>query len=352
MISNKKWGIAFIVITMVLLIGLGVITIVIDPYFHYHSPLNNLQYPINDERYQNDGIVKNFDYDAIITGTSTTENFKTSEFDELFHVHSIKVPFSGATYKEINDNLKRAVEANPDIKCVLRGMDAGRLIDGKDNLKYDDLPDYLYDRHFYNDVYYILNKEILLKSTFNVLKFTDAGQKTTDFDDYGNWMENAVFGKKEIESNYNRVEPAAEMSQMSDDNYEVMYGNVTQNITDLAIANPQITFYLYWSPYSIYYWDSLKQTGTLELQVEAQKAATELLLECDNIYVFSFFDEYEIIGNPDNYKDVLHFREEINSQILKWICAGEHLLTKDNFEEYYRNIYEYYLNYDYESLWD
>ena len=70
MISNKKWGIVFIFSTIILLVGLGAVTIIIDPYFHYHAPLNNLQYPIYDERYQNDGIVKNFNYDAIITGTS------------------------------------------------------------------------------------------------------------------------------------------------------------------------------------------------------------------------------------------------------------------------------------------
>ena len=136
-----------------------------------------------------------------------------------------------------------------------------------------------------------------------------------------------------------------------DEDYEMMYGNVTQNITDLAVANPQIKFYLYWTPYSIYYWDSLNQTGTLEMQIEAQEAATELLLENENIYVFSFFDEYEMICNPDNYLDILHFGEEINSQILKWICAREHLLTKGNYEQYYNKIREYYINYDYEGLW-
>ena len=351
MCSYKKWGIAFIFFTIALLTGLGAITIVIDPYFHYHAPLDKLQYPINDERYQNDGIVKNFDYDAIITGTSTTENFKTSEFDELFYMHSIKVPFSGATYREINDNLQRAIEANHNIKCVLRGMDVGRLIDGKDNLKYDDLPDYLYDRYFYNDVQYIFNKEILFKDTLEVLKYTESGQVTTQFDDYANWMKNAEFGEEAIKSNYNRSEQAAEMKKMSDEDYEMMYGNVTQNITDLAVANPQIKFYLYWTPYSIYYWDSLNQTGTLEMQIEAQEAATELLLEHENIYAFSFFDEYEMICNPDNYLDILHFGEEINSQILKWICAGKHLLTKDNYEQYYNKIREYYINYDYEGLW-
>lgn len=350
--SDRKWGLMFLLLVVTLLAGLGGVTIIIDPYFHYHAPLKSFQYPIDDERYQNDGIVKNFDYNAIITGTSTTENFKTSEFDEMFGLHSVKVPYSGATYREINDNLKRAIKANPDIKCILRGLDSGRLIDDKDNLKYDDLPDYLYDNYFYNDVYYILNKEILLKSTYNVLKFTDAGNSTTSFDEYCNWMEGAVFGKEAIETSLERNINAAEKIPFSEKEYEILYGNVTQNIIDLAKANPEIVFYLYFTPYSIYYWDAVKQSGTLEMQLEAQKVTTELLLECENIHLYSFFDKYEIVCEPDNYADMLHFKEEINSQILEWIYLGENLLTKDNYEEYYKKIHEFYTEYDYERLWN
>ena len=50
---------------------------------------------------------KHFDYDAIITGTSMTENFLSSEFDSLFGVNSVKTTFSGASYKEINQNFYR-----------------------------------------------------------------------------------------------------------------------------------------------------------------------------------------------------------------------------------------------------
>ena len=82
--SAKKWVITYIIVLIIVLAMLGSVTIIIDPYFHYHKPLATLEYPIYNERYQNNGIAKNFEYNAIITGTSMTENFKTSEFDYLF----------------------------------------------------------------------------------------------------------------------------------------------------------------------------------------------------------------------------------------------------------------------------
>jgi hypothetical protein len=69
--------------------------------------------PDRDERYLNDGIVKHFDYDSIITGTSMTQNFRASEFDELFKAHCVKVPLSGASYREINELL---IEPLPQTK--------------------------------------------------------------------------------------------------------------------------------------------------------------------------------------------------------------------------------------------
>lgn len=351
MISAKKWSIAFLAIIIFMLLGLGSVTVIVDPYFHYHAPLNSLQYPIDSQRYQNDGIVKHFDYDAIITGMSTAENFKASEFDELFDVQSVKVPYSGGSFREINENLLRAIEANSGIRYILRGIDCGRLFEQKDTLSYDDLPVYLYDKHLYNDVYYVLNKEILLTGTDRVFAYTDSGQMTTDFDSYCNWMAGCNFGREAIEAAYERKTDKEDMSQMSEQDYEGLCGNVIQNIVDTVRDNPDITFFLYFSPNSIYYWDNLNQYGTLEKQIEAQKITTELLLQYDNVYLFSFFDDYAMICNPDNYKDLLHFTEDINSQILCWIHDGEHRLTKENYEEYYSEIRNFYTNYDYDKLW-
>lgn len=97
----KKWIFIFFTETCIITFILAAINVIVDPFFHYHKPLPGLFYILNNERYQNNGILKHFDYDAIITGTSMTENFKTSEFDKLFNVNSIKIPFSGATFKEI-----------------------------------------------------------------------------------------------------------------------------------------------------------------------------------------------------------------------------------------------------------
>ena len=104
--SAKKWGKRVLGATGFVLLTIIMITVFIDPYFHYHKPIPAFYYELRQERYCNNGILRQFDYDAFIVGTSMTENFKTSEYDKLFDVQSVKVPLQGATYKEVNDYIE------------------------------------------------------------------------------------------------------------------------------------------------------------------------------------------------------------------------------------------------------
>ncbi|MCI8838214.1 MAG: hypothetical protein HFG74_09155 [Hungatella sp.] len=92
---ERKWVLSCVLTLVFGLVLVSLITVIIDPFFHFHSPIKGLQYPIDNERYQNDGIVRHFSYNAIVTGTSMTENFKTTQIDKIFDVSCVKVPFSG-----------------------------------------------------------------------------------------------------------------------------------------------------------------------------------------------------------------------------------------------------------------
>lgn len=112
---------------IVFLLIIGSIMIIVDPYFHYHKPLSILKYRLGNQRYINDGIIRSFNYNGLIIGTSMTENFKTTQFDKIFNIKSIKVPFSGGSFKEINQNIERGLERNKKIQIILRGLDYGMI---------------------------------------------------------------------------------------------------------------------------------------------------------------------------------------------------------------------------------
>lgn len=122
-IKPRIWLLLHFLLPIVALLPIAALVIHVDPFFHYHPPyLEDYFYTLNNQRSQNDGIIKHFEYDALITGTSMAENFKTSEMDEIFGTTSIKVAYSGGSYKEINDSLIVALRSNPNLKTIVRGL--------------------------------------------------------------------------------------------------------------------------------------------------------------------------------------------------------------------------------------
>lgn len=351
--KSRTWSIGFLALFLLLLAVLGSVTVVIDPFFHYHAPLESLQYPITEERYQNDGIVTNFSYDAVITGTSMTENFMASEFDRLFSCDSVKVPLSGSFFKETRDLLDRAFRANPDIKYVVRSVDGMPyyLLTEKDTRRTDAVfPDYLYNDCPLDDVSYVFNKEVLFLRCSKVLVHTLLGYQTTDFDACYRWMGSSPYGRDAVMSAYSRPARAAAETGLSDADRALMEANLRQNFLTLAEEHPQTDFYLFFPPYSILWFDEQRQLGKLEQALEVYEYAAELLLSCDNIHLFTFFDDFDLVCDLDRYTNYVHYNADVNSEILLRMREGRNQLTPENCREVFSSIRAFYTAYDYEAL--
>lgn len=349
--AYRVWVISTLALTIVLMGLFAAVTVYIDPLFHYHPPLRNYEYPLNKERYQNDGITRNFEYDGIITGSSMIMNFMTSEAEEIFGGSFIKVSFSGAYYKEVNDNLKRAYDAGKDIKYVIRSLDYSKLIQDKDDYRGDaHYPRYLYNDNPLDDIEYVLNKSIFIERTMKVIEYTQAGNKTTSFDEYSNWNSYYTFGADTVLSTYTLGEPVEEPVALTDEESEMVCSNIRQNVTELADEHPETTFYLFFPPYSICYWDDLKNKGQVDWRIDAEQLAIEELLQHPNIRLYSFCDNFELVCDLDNYKDRAHYGEWVNSRMLEWMHNDEYRLTEYNYRDYIETIRQFYNSYDYSQL--
>lgn len=351
--KSKKWVVSLIVFIVVILGLLGGFVAFVDPYFHFHGPVSSISYIMDNERYQNDGIVKNFDYNAIICGSSMTENFKTSEMDAIFGVKSVKVPFAGGSYKEVNDLLKVAFEHNDNISTVVRCLDYNRLFNSSEMVDYDEYPEYLYDDNIWNDTKYIFNMNALFMAVQNVLGFDANGKIDMSFDKYANWMPYYTCSKEAVNAYYGRdtLTYAGKQSEITEEEYGIISENIQKNVIDIVAENPETEFYIYFSPYNIYYFDYNYQNGDTLKYLQAEKFIIEMLLPYENLHLYSFFTDYETIWNIDEYRDVAHHSESVNSQILEWLHDGKGLLTKDNYEAYCKEEYDYYMNLDYDAMY-
>ena len=356
--DGRRFERFFFVTVLLGLLAFALPTIVIDPFFHYHGPLPGVAYELKNERYQNDGIARHFSYDAILTGTSMMANFKTTEVDSLFGVDSVKLSYFGGNYKEIGDALRVALRANPDIRMVLMTTDLSALIQDKDASYYGNAGDagYVYPRFMidgdpFTDVYYILNKTIFLEDTLGAVRYTRAGGETTSFDAYSFWEQGQVFGKEAVLATYERPPRSDLAFGMSQEDKELVRGNVRQNVADIALAYPEVTFYVFIPPYSICYWDVQHQNGIAQRDIDGMEAEIQELVGIENIRLFAFGDREDIVCDLDNYKDQAHYSAAVNAELLRCMAEGEGLLTEEDYKAYIDRIRELYMGYDYESLY-
>ena len=331
--NAKKWLISTLALLLAALALMGALTITIDPYFHYHAPIKGLAYELSDtrQRYINDGISKHFEYDAMLTGTSMMENSRVSTFEELFDVTAVKVPYEGSSMKETDQNLCRAIAANPDLKMVFRSIDYFIIILEKDEQLYPEelYPYYLYDENPFNDVSYVFNKTVFLENTLPVISRSMRGEAMTDFDDYS-LMPAEQFGIKAPED-LAPINP--DNRGASPEQLEKTAGNILQNVRQTALDNPQIEFYYVISPYSLVYWNRLRAAGTVDEHLDVEQKAAELLVDLENVHLFSFYDCPEIIGNLELYMDECHYNADVLDMIFEYMAKGEHRLTEDNYVE-------------------
>lgn len=341
----KKWLRSTIIGILGIMMFVVLLQIIVDPYFHYHKPIT--KYRLNDERYINDGIARHFDYDAIITGNSLCQNFSTSQYDELFGTKSVKLPFSGAGYKEIWESLGRALEYNDGVKEVLVCMDLQDLDREAEWERYEGNPTYLYDDNILNDVKYVFNKDAIYRGTLYNLLWTATGHESTSMDEYSSWER--ISGPYEACSSL--VPITNEMSgntRMYDnlDEERISY-NLVMNVLTVVENNPDVEFKLLIPPSSIARWAQYYEEGDIEYRINGLKYALNELIKHENVQLWAFDDAFEVTTNLMIYSDAIHYDSSINQWMLEEISMNHHIIKHNFVDEYCDRIKEYYLNYPY-----
>ena len=96
---HKKLVMIFLASTVFFLLCVSTITYLIDPFKQYS--INSLKpFFYYNSRYLSPGLVKNYNFDTIIVGTSTSENFLVDEVDRMLNTKSLQVSFAGASAYE------------------------------------------------------------------------------------------------------------------------------------------------------------------------------------------------------------------------------------------------------------
>ena len=326
---NTQFVKAFFIRTLLLLAGVIAVVVVFDPFYQYHRPLPGLKAVLTDKEYQCIGTLRTFDYDALVVGSSVCENYNNHWFDGGFDCTTIKAIRSYGATADLCYLLDIAYESH-DLKYVFYNIDPSSLSASTEpTYESTGCPMYLYDRNFFNDYSYVLNKDVLMEKLPYMLAYSFIG----DYDEGNsyNWAQWKYFGQDMAMGLYMRL-PSVKHMQPETVNSEELSGNIAL-LTAQVKAHPDTTFKFFFSPYSMLWWDNAYRSGERDAVIYNEKQAIKTLLEYDNVEIYFYQDDEEIITNLDNYMDMIHFSKDINYYVYDKLARGEDRLTKDNYEE-------------------
>lgn len=346
--SWEKFGKKYLLVCISGLLLVVAMVYWIDPFFHWHMPFYGENAVQISSINQNAGVARNDKYEAVVTGSSVTENFRVSWFEEMFSAETIKLPVgSGRTpnYAYIFDNI---FTSKNDVKYVFYGLDLFALVCNPEET-IQEIPIYLYDRNVFNDTKYIFNKSVLFEHIPKVL----AQKDNFNEDEAYAWDASFEFGEEIAVNHYTKfvINSSVPASDITPSN--AYLDNCQGNIDNFCIyieQNPSTEFYIFYPPYSILYWHDKNVKGVTDAWIEAEKYATQKLLTYSNVKLFNFQTLEWIVCDLNNYKDYVHYTSEINYYMAESMKNDENRINWDNYEENFLKLKEIISLYDYEKV--
>ncbi|MDE7016839.1 MAG: SGNH/GDSL hydrolase family protein [Lachnospiraceae bacterium] len=333
---ERKFIQSFLIRTSVLLFFIIAIVVLFDPFYQYHKPLPGLKSVLTDKEYQCVGTLRHFDYDSLIVGSSVCENYNNHWFDDGFACKTIKAIRSYGATADLCFLLEQAFE-NQDLKYVFYNIDPSSLsADTETTYESSGCPMYLYDKNYLNDISYVLNKSVILEKIPYMLAFS----LKSDYDEGNsyNWAQWKYFGADLATGMYDRREDILPMLAKTE-HAEKLAGNIALLETQVK-SHPETTFKFFFPPYSMLWWDNAYRNGERDYYLYQEEQAIAALLKYENVEIYYYQDEEEIITDLDNYMDMIHFSKEINELICNKLILGEGRLTEENYQERLQNMYE------------
>ncbi len=327
---------AIYILALMFLVG-GIVYIA-DPFYVYHGPLGDEKTVLYNRDYQMPGTVRNFDYDTVILGSSVAENFDSNFINTQYNSETLKIIRASGSVADLLYYMEVAHKEN-DIKRVFWSLDIFAMTkDTQDTFSKDDELAYLHTKSIADDIPYLYNKDILMEEiplsvAYSVMDINTGGEAY-------NWASDKDFSAAGSMRAYDKpkeivcdADYSAEL-ELLDDNINLVVNEIQKH--------PDTEYIIIFPPYSMMWWDCGYANGVAPLYFAVLEETIPVLCEMENVKVYYFQDDREIVCNLDNYMDMLHFSPDINQFMLECIEKDERRVTADNAEDVLRNMRDTY----------
>lgn len=342
--SYKKYLFLAFVIPLPFLLAYIILLYVYDPLQIYHKPYFRETTFSTDMRRQALGIIKHYDFDSYIIGTSMLENTSAKEANEKLGGKWVNIALADSSFNERAVILNYLFEHKKP-KTIIYSIDMDSHFRKNSNTAHYD---FLYNANEIDDIriyFGIRYSSCLIKNTL------ECGQKV-DLENLQKWS----FKEKKALEGFGGFQnwPKAEQQRLLNLNNQKIATQVdikefqesfNRFILPFIEQNPNTQFELIIPPYSILQYVFIKRDFTRSQFAMELKWLLQATKNYQNVRVYGF-DDLDYVENIANYRDFKHYNVDMNSFQLDAIKDRNHILTLENVDSYLQIMQQKIQNYD------
>lgn len=334
-LSPKRFLLSFAALSLAVLVLMGAFVYFYDPYLYYRYEPGRLV--VNNYRFVNPGIAKNEEYDAVLLGSSMTQNFDLPLMREVLGVDPVKLTVGGMSVEGMQLTLD-LVERQGKAKTLYVCLDLPSLNKGADSLS--SYATYLYDDETLNDVKYLCGYEtwmrlLPLNLGFSALSAAGvdlpASYATRDLDTIGAWHEDARYGAEYLRREYLKKVRTYVQKTAPDESALPRMKENADRILELLFSLEDCEIVLFFPPYSQIFWNWADLDGLWESYFAVKSYIASRVEKRENVTLHDF-QSMEETADLDLYKDYTHYSKELNDRMVYAFASGEWQVTPEREE--------------------
>ncbi|MBR0905042.1 hypothetical protein [Bradyrhizobium liaoningense] len=324
-------------------LGAASLTYVVDPLQLFRASGLVAAFYSDDTRVQNAGLIRSQTFDTAFMGTSLAIHFRQSDIDRALGVHSLKLAMTGSNSRQQSFVLEQAIARGA--KRVIWAMDDFIFIDAAGIEADPYLSVDLYRRTTKGIASYLFSAAMAKESLFALLRSVPPLQEPLtraapylplkfalpNVDDIY-----ALPRDFDVASGYNARRTLAAFTYITAPTrsrflgegygYDVMVGHFERDAVDLIARYPDVTFDIYFPPYSILQFVAMREASpaTLTTVTDLTARIAERLSQLPNVRLHDFRAIKAVTHDLDNYSDVIHHSPVVDAKVLAWLASGEY----------------------------
>lgn len=324
----RAWATVSLSLSIAALVVCMLLVYIVDPFQQYRiATFYQPDLKEDKQAYLNSGLAKNDAYDALILGSSMTENTPVALFNAIYGVDAAKLSFQGGLFETDRLMLEAAYDSGHDVKLVFMGIDhfAMNAAVGSTSME---IPAYFYSRWgIWDDAPYFFNRFVLGSYVTRALRSFARGERFdgVDYDRIYRFGDKEEYGREAVLRSVNFI--YKEPGQREGDQ-ETIDAHIDACLAPFIQAHPETTFLLMFEPYSVVEWYRLYAEGSINRVLFHKEYFARRMLTYENVRLYDPQSDADIITNLDNYMDTNHFGPWINELLIERMAQEQYRVTE------------------------